>query len=106
MSRVCEFSGKKVQYGNRVSHANNKTRHRFMPNLQNISFLSDTLGAKVKVKLSANAVRSVEKKGGIDNYLASADQSLLSKKFRQLKKIIMKKAFSISVIIFLYLLFI
>jgi len=91
MSRICELSGKKVQYGNRVSHANNKTRHRFLPNLQNVSFLSDTLGMKVRVRLSTNAVRTVEKNGGIDNFLLNANDERLSQKFRKLKKVICSK---------------
>jgi large subunit ribosomal protein L28 len=81
MARVCSLTGKKIQYGNNVSHANNKTKRRFMPNLQNVSFLSEILGSRVRVRLSANAVRSVEKKGGIDKYLINTCDSLLSEKF-------------------------
>ena len=91
MARVCPLTGKKVQYGNRVSHANNKTRHRFMPNLQNVSLLSDCLGIKVKARLSTHAVRSVEKLGGIDNYLLSTCDCLLSSRFRKMKKLLESK---------------
>lgn len=91
MSRVCALTGKSVLYGNRVSHANNKTKRRFMPNLQNVSFLSDLLGIKVRVRLSVNAVRSVEKHGGIDNFLLNSDSSKLSAKMRQLKKVLTVK---------------
>ena len=91
MARVCSLTGKKVQYGNRVSHANNKTRHRFLPNLQNVSFLSDALGFAVKVRLSANAIRSVEKCGGIDKFLLKADSCSLSPRFKRMKKLIASK---------------
>jgi large subunit ribosomal protein L28 len=91
MSKVCQLSGKKMQYGNNVSHANNKTKRRFMPNLQNVSFLSDTLGMKVRARLSASAVRSVEKNGGIDAYIRNTSDDLLSPKFRRIKKILSTK---------------
>lgn len=92
MSKVCEFSGKKIQYGNRVSHANNKKRHRFMPNLQHVSFLSEILGTKVRVRLSTNAVRTVEKLGGVDKYLLKVSESVLSPRFKRLKKLIEEKS--------------
>lgn len=91
MARVCPLTGKKVLYGNRVSHANNKTRHRFMPNLQNVSFLSDTLGIKIRVRLSTHAVRTVEKNGGIDNYLRNTCDCLLSARFRKMKRMLESK---------------
>lgn len=91
MARVCSLTGKKVLYGNRVSHANNKTRHRFLPNLQNVSFLSDLLGTAIKVRLSTSAIRSVEKCGGIDKYLLKADSCSLSPKFRRMKKMLAAK---------------
>jgi len=91
MARVCPLTGKKVQYGNRVSHANNKTRHRFLPNLQNVSFLSDILGMPIKMRLSTNAIRSVEKNGGIDKFLLTAKTSSLSPKFRRMKKMLASK---------------
>ena len=88
MARVCPLTGKKVLCGNNVSHANNKTKRRFMPNLQNVSFLSDYLGITVRMRLSTNAIRSVEKSGGIDNYLLNANDSLLSTRLRRMKKVI------------------
>lgn len=91
MARVCALTGKKVLYGNRVSHANNKTRHRFLPNLQNVSFLSDILGRSIQIRLSTNAIRSVEKCGGIDKYLQKVDASLLSPEFRKMKKMLASK---------------
>lgn len=91
MSKVCPLTGKAAQYGNRVSHANNKNKRRFAPNLQTVSFLSDELGHKVTVKLSASAIRSVEKKGGIDKYLLATCDCLLSDRFKKMKKVIAEK---------------
>lgn len=88
MARVCALTKKGVMYGNKVSHANNRTRRRFLPNLQNVSFLSDVLGCKVRLRLSVSAVRSVEKHGGIDNYLKNSRADMLSPKMRKLKKIL------------------
>jgi large subunit ribosomal protein L28 len=69
MSRRCQITGKGVLTGNNVSHANNKTRRRFLPNLQETSLLSDILGTPVRLRLSTRAIRTVEAKGGIDAYL-------------------------------------
>lgn len=91
MTRVCPLTGKKVLGGNRVSHANNKTHHRFLPNLQNVSFLSDLLGMQVRIRLSTHGIRSVEKNGGIDNYLLNTKDELLSAKFRKMKKLLKSK---------------
>ena len=91
MARVCSLTGKKVMYGHKVSHANNKTNRRFMPNLQNVSFLSETLGTQVRVRLSTNAVRTVEKKGGIDNYLLNTCDCMLTPKFRRMKRMLKSK---------------
>ncbi len=71
MSRRCSITGKGVLVGNNVSHANNKTKRRFLPNLQQTTLLSDALGA-VPMRLSANAIRTIEKNGGIDAYLKSS----------------------------------
>jgi large subunit ribosomal protein L28 len=92
MARVCPLTGKRVQYGHKVSHANNKTNRRFMPNLQNVSFLSDILGTQLRIRLSTSAVRSVEKKGGIDSYLLNTCDCMLSERFRKLKKLLQCKA--------------
>jgi large subunit ribosomal protein L28 len=76
MSRRCELTGKTVQAGNNVSHANNKTRRRFLPNLQEISVLSDLLGT-VRLKLSTRAIRTIEHNGGLDSYvLGQTDREL------------------------------
>jgi large subunit ribosomal protein L28 len=77
MSRRCQITGKGVLTGNNVSHANNKTRRRFLPNLQDTSLLSEVLGVSVRMRLSTRAIRTIEQKGGIDAYLlGSADRDL------------------------------
>ncbi len=91
MSRVCELTGKTVISGNNVSHALNRTRRKFRPNLSNVTLLSDVLGQSVKLKISAHALRSVEHNGGLDNFLVKANDINLSLKARRLKKSIKKK---------------
>jgi large subunit ribosomal protein L28 len=91
MSRKCELTGKAVLYGNNVSHANNKTSRRFLPNLQNVSFLSDALGHSLKFRASSSAIRSVEINGGLDQYLVSTSDNVLSKKALALKKVLKSK---------------
>jgi len=86
MSRRCELTGKGVMTGNRVSHAVNRTRRRFLPNLLNVSLLSDALGRSVKLRISANALRSVEHRGGIDAFLLKQDDSDLSDRAKALKQ--------------------
>jgi len=86
MARRCIISGKGVQVGNNVSHANNKTRRRFMPNLQVTSLLSDALGASVRLRLSTHAIRSIEHNGGIDAYLLGMSNAKLSLEARRLKR--------------------
>ena len=77
MTRKCDLSGKIVITGNNVSHANNKTKRRFIPNLQNVSLYSDKLDKKIKFKVATSTLRTVEKKGGIDNYLISSNNENL-----------------------------
>lgn len=77
MSRRCELTGKTVMSGNNVSHANNKTRRRFLPNLQDVTLLSDVLG-KIGLRLSTRAIRSVEHNGGLDAYLLGQSDSKLT----------------------------
>lgn len=91
MSRSCELTGKGVQSGNNVSHANNKTRRRFLPNLVNVTLISETLNQNVRLRISAAALRSVEHRGGLDAFLVKADAAELSQKARLLKKQIAKK---------------
>ncbi len=86
MARRCELTGKAVQSGNNVSHAHNKTRRRFLPNLCNVSLISESLGRKIRFRVSANALRSVEHRGGLDAFLAKARDSELSLKARRLKR--------------------
>lgn len=91
MSRVCELTGKAVMSGNNVSHALNRTRRKFRPNLAKVTLMSDALGQSVKMKISAHALRSVEHNGGLDNFLVKANDLKLSLKARRLKKNIKKK---------------
>ena len=92
MSRACELTGKAVQTGNNVSHANNKTRRRFLPNLNEVTLVSEALGRIVKLKVSAAALRSVDHRGGIDAFLAKAKDDELSPRALKLKKEIAKAA--------------
>ncbi|SDF97844.1 MULTISPECIES: 50S ribosomal protein L28 [Thalassobaculum] len=86
MARRCDLTGKGVLTGNNVSHANNRTRRRFLPNLQDTSLLSDALGEMVRLRLSTGALRTVEHRGGLDAFLKSARASELSLEARRLKK--------------------
>ena len=94
MARRCSITGKGVQTGNNVSHAHNKTRRRFLPNLQVISLFSDALGEPVRLKLTASAIRTVERKGGLDAYLLDVPDAKLPTDARRLKKRIAKAAAS------------
>ena len=91
MSRVCELTGKAVMTGNTVSHANNKHRRRYLPNLVNVTLISDALGQSFKLRVSAYGLRSVEHRGGLDAFLAKADATELSVRARFLKRQIAKK---------------
>lgn len=90
MSRVCELSGKGPMTGNKVSHANNKTRRRWLPNLNEISLISDILGQTFRLRISAAALRSVDHRGGLDAFLAKAKDDELSAKALKIKKDIAK----------------
>ena len=94
MSRACELTGKAVQSGNNVSHANNKTRRRFLPNLCSVTLISDSLGQRYRLRISANALRTVEHRGGLDAFLLKASEDDLSQRARLLKRQIAKKAAS------------
>lgn len=85
MSRKCELTGKAVLTGNNVSHSNRKSRRRYLPNLHRITLISDVLGA-VRMRISLNALRSVDFHGGIDNFLVSRSDDTLSLKATQYKK--------------------
>lgn len=86
MARVCSVTGKKPHFGNNVSHANNKTRRRWQPNLQVCSFPSEVLGKAVKLRLTANGIRTVEHNGGIDAYILKTPPSRLTEDSRKLRK--------------------
>ena len=91
MSRACELTGKAVLTGNNVSHANNKTRRRFLPNLVQVTLMSEAMGQSYRLRISANALRSVEHRGGLDAFLMKAASNDLSQRARVLKKQIAKK---------------
>src|SRR5580704_12803124 len=90
MARVCSVSGKKPLFGNNVSHANNKTRRRWQPNLQMCSFPSEILGKRVSLRLTANGIRTVEHNGGIDGWLLGTRDSRLGEAAMKVKKQIRK----------------
>jgi large subunit ribosomal protein L28 len=90
MSRICELTGKGVRSGNNVSHANNRTRRRFLPNLVQATLLSETLARSISLRISAQALRSVEHNGGLDNFLMKAKDAQLSQKAWRFKKQIAK----------------
>ncbi len=91
MSRVCELTAKSRQVGHNVSHANNKTKRTFLPNLQNVSLISDALQRSIRLKVSMNGLRSVEHVGGLDNWVLKTKDDMLSLKVQRLKREIAKK---------------
>lgn len=91
MSRICELTGKGRQVGNNVSHANNKTKRTFLPNLQNVTLISDALAKGVRLRVSTHGLRSVEHVGGLDNWLLKTADIKLSVRARRLKREIAKK---------------
>lgn len=86
MSRVCEFTGKGPMSGHNVSHAQNKTKRRFLPNLCNVTLMSDRLGRSFKFRITAHALRSVDHVGGLDAFLAKAKDEALSDRARKVKR--------------------
>jgi large subunit ribosomal protein L28 len=91
MSRRCELTGKGPQTGHKVSHSNHKTKRRFLPNLCNVTLTSDALGRSVRLRVSANALKTVDHRGGLDAFLAKAKADDLSPKALELKRQIDKK---------------
>ena len=91
MSRRCELTGKAVQSGNKVSHSNRKTRTRFLPNLCQVTLISDALGRSVRLRVAAAALRSVEHRGGLDNFLVKQSDGDLSSDAVELKREIVRK---------------
>ena len=92
MSRQCELTGVKPMTGHNVSHSQVKTKRRFLPNLVNVSLRSETLGRKFKLRIATKALRTVDKLGGLDEYLASVKEEILSSRALKIKRDIEKKA--------------
>jgi len=90
MARRCDLTGKGVQTGNNVSHAHNKTRRRFLPNLQVVSIMSDALAKPVRLKLAAHTIRTIEHKGGLDRFLLDTASSKLTDEALRIKKRVKK----------------
>lgn len=90
MSRHCELTGKGPMSGNNVSHAKNRTRRRFLPNLNDVTLMSDTLGRSVKLRISTSALRTIGHRGGLDAFLAKASDTDLSPTALKIKKEIAK----------------
>jgi len=86
MARVCELTGKRVMTGNNVSHAHNKTRRRFLPNLKVVTLMSDSLGRSFRLRVSASALRSVDHRGGLDDFLLKSDIAVLSPRALRIRK--------------------
>ena len=91
MSRRCELTAKGPQVGHTVSHSNIKTKRRFLPNLCNVTFISDALGRNVRLRVSTNAIKSVDHRGGLDAFLIKAKADVLSPRALELKRQIEKK---------------
>ncbi len=91
MSKKCNITNVKPMTGNNVSHAVNKTKRRFLPNLQTSSFFSEILGKKIRLKVTSKGIKTVEKNGGIDNYLLNLKNSKLTENSKKLKKILLQK---------------
>jgi large subunit ribosomal protein L28 len=91
MSRRCDLTGKSALTGHKVSHSNRKTKRRFLPNLCNVTLISDALGRSVRLRVSANALKSVDHRGGLDAFLIKSKDEQLAPKVLELKRQIMKK---------------
>ncbi len=90
MTRACDLTGKKVQFGNNVSKANNKTKRKFIPNIQSVTFKSEILNQNLKLSVAASSVRTVSKYGGIDEFLIRTKSKELSPKAKKYQKAIKK----------------
>jgi len=91
MAKRCAICGKEPQYGHHVSHAKNRVNRRFMPNLRNVTLISDALGRSFKVRISANALRTVDHRGGLDSFLLKAKDAELAPKMLDVKRQVVKK---------------
>jgi large subunit ribosomal protein L28 len=96
MSRRCDLTAKAAQVGHKVSHSNRKTKRRFLPNLLNVTLMSDALGRSVRLRISANALRTVDHRGGLDAFLTKARDTELSDKARDLKRQIATKKTAVA----------
>jgi large subunit ribosomal protein L28 len=96
MSWRCELTGKTRQIGHRVSHSNHKTKRRFLPNLLNVTLLSDALGRKVRLRISANALKTVDHRGGFDAFLLKANDTELSPRALEIKRQVVKKRAAVA----------
>ena len=92
MSRICELTGKGRQVGHNVSHANNKTKRVFLPNLQNVTLMSESLDRSFRFRVSTQGLRSVEHNGGLDNWLLKTADTKLSPRALKVKREVAKKA--------------
>lgn len=90
MSRVCEISGKSVMSGNNVSHAKNRTRRKFLPNLQNVKLYSKILDAFISMRICVRSLKTVEKNGGLDNFLMKSSNRILAPEAQAIKKTMLK----------------
>jgi large subunit ribosomal protein L28 len=91
MSRRCDLTGKGPQTGHKVSHSNRKSKRRFLPNLCNVTMISDALGRSVRLRVSANAIKTVDRRGGLDAFLVKAKDDELAPRVLELKRAIAKK---------------
>ncbi len=91
MARVCELTGKRVMTGNNVSHAHNKTKRRFLPNLKAATLMSDSLGRSFRLRVSAAALRSVDHRGGLDDFLVKSDAATLSPRALRIRKDVIRQ---------------
>ena len=96
MAWRCELTGKTRQIGNRVSHSNRKTKRRFLPNLLNVTLMSDSLGRSVRLRISANALKSVDHRGGLDAFLLAAREGEFSARALELKRQVAKKRTAVA----------
>ena len=90
MARRCEITGKGVLSGNTVSHSNRKAKRRFLPNMQQVSLMSDALAQTIHMRITASTMRTIDHNGGLDNYLMTTHSKALSEEARMLKKRIIK----------------
>jgi large subunit ribosomal protein L28 len=91
MSRRCELTGKGAQFGHSVSHSNIKTKRRFLANLVNVTMMSDALGRSVRLRISTNALKTVDRRGGLDAFLMKAKEVELSRRALDIKRQVTKK---------------